>query len=345
MKSITYKDSGVNIDEGNKAVDLIKKKVKSTYDNNVIGDLGSFGAIYSIKNFMSMKEPVLVSSTDGVGTKLKIANLLKRHETIGIDLVAMCVNDVLCQGAMPLFFLDYIATGKLSAEKMDIIISGIVEGCKQSECALIGGEMAEMPGMYNHEDYDLAGFTVGICDKEKILKVENVKENQILIGLSSSGIHSNGYSLIRKILKETNSSFEDKIDSTQKTLGDYLIEPTRIYVKDIKKLMNFVEIKGIAHITGGGMLENIPRMLPEGLKATIELESWKKPEIFNWIENLKIIETNELYRSFNMGIGLVIIIDEKDLKESLNILNEKEIQAFEIGRIAKGQGVTLCQKK
>lgn len=256
---LTYRDSGVDIDEGNRAVNLIKNKIKGTYDNNVIGDLGNFSGLYSLKDFMNMEEPVLLSSTDGVGTKLKLAQMLNIHNTVGIDLVAMCVNDLICQGAKPLFFLDYIATGKLVPEKIDDIVSGIVEGCKQAGCALIGGETAEMPGMYSKEDYDLAGFSVGIADKNKIISGQNVKVGDTLIGIASSGIHSNGYSFIRKIfLEEYKYELNQYIEELEMTLGEALLVPTKIYVKLVMNLIEKYDLKAIAHITGGGVIENIP---------------------------------------------------------------------------------------
>ena len=252
---LTYKQSGVDIDEGNRAVDLIKGKIKSTYDSNVIGDLGNFSGLYSLKDFTTMKEPVLLSSTDGVGTKLKLAQMLDKHDTVGIDLVAMCVNDLICQGAKPLFFLDYIATGKLVAEKVEQIVSGIAKGCKMAGSALIGGETAEMPGMYSDDEYDLAGFSVGIADKEKIVSGKNVKNGDVLIGISSSGVHSNGYSFIRKIFLDTyNYKLEQYIEELGMTLGESLLTPTKIYVKLVLDLINKFEIKSIAHITGGGVI-------------------------------------------------------------------------------------------
>ena len=273
---LTYRDSGVDIDEGNRAVNLIKNKIKGTYDNNVIGDLGNFSGLYSLKDFMSMEEPVLLSSTDGVGTKLKLAQMLNIHNTVGIDLVAMCVNDLICQGAKPLFFLDYIATGKLVPEKIDDIVCGIVEGCKQAGCALIGGETAEMPGMYSKEEYDLAGFSVGIADKNKIISGQNVKAGDTLIGIASSGIHSNGYSFIRKIfLEEYKYELNQYIEELEMTLGEALLVPTKIYVKLVMNLIEKYDLKAIAHITGGGVIENIPRVIPKGLGIDINKNSWE----------------------------------------------------------------------
>lgn len=341
---LTYRASGVDIDEGNRAVNLIKNKIKGTYDKNVIGDLGNFSGLYSLKDFMNMDEPVLLSSTDGVGTKLKLAQMMNIHNTVGIDLVAMCVNDLICQGAKPLFFLDYIATGKLVPEKIDDIVSGIVKGCKMAECALIGGETAEMPGMYAEEDYDLAGFSVGIADKNKIISGQNVKDGDTLIGISSSGIHSNGYSFIRKIfLEEYKYELTDYIDELGMTLGEALLTPTKIYVKLVMDLIKEYELKAIAHITGGGVIENIPRVIPNGLGIEINKDSWKKPSIFKMIEKFNSIDEIELYKSFNMGIGLVIVVDSDKASEIVNHINESEEQAYIIGRVVDiHEGVKLC---
>ena len=341
---LTYRDSGVDIDEGNRAVELIKNKIKGTYDNNVIGDLGNFSGLYSLKDFMSMEEPVLLSSTDGVGTKLKLAQMLNIHNTVGIDLVAMCVNDIICQGAKPLFFLDYIATGKLVPEKIDDIVSGIVEGCKQAECALIGGETAEMPGMYSKEDYDLAGFSVGIADKNKIISGQNVKVGDTLIGIASSGIHSNGYSFIRKIfLEEYKYELDQYIEELEMTLGEALLVPTKIYVKLVMNLIKKYDLKAIAHITGGGVIENIPRVIPKGLGIDINKNTWEKPAIFKMIEEFNSIDEIELHKSFNMGIGLVIVVDSDKSEEITKFINEGEEKAFIIGEVVDShEGVNLC---
>ena len=341
---LTYRDSGVDIDEGNRAVDLIRNKIKGTYDNNVIGDLGNFSGLYSLKDFMSMEEPVLLSSTDGVGTKLKLAQMLNIHNTVGIDLVAMCVNDLICQGAKPLFFLDYIATGNLVPEKIDDIVSGIVEGCKQAGCALIGGETAEMPGMYSKEDYDLAGFSVGIADKNKIISGQNVKAGDTLIGIASSGIHSNGYSFIRKIfLEEYKYELDQYIEELEMTLGEALLVPTKIYVKLVMNLIEKYDLKAIAHITGGGVIENIPRVIPKGLGIDINKNSWEKPAIFKMIEEFNSIDEIELHKSFNMGIGLVIVVDSDKSEEITKFINEGEEKAFIIGEVVDShEGVNLC---
>ncbi|HBF4863769.1 TPA: phosphoribosylformylglycinamidine cyclo-ligase, partial [Clostridioides difficile] len=301
---LTYKESGVDIDEGNRAVDLIKGKIKGTYDGNVVGDLGNFSGLYSLKDFVGMKEPVLLASTDGVGTKLKIAQMMDKHDTVGIDLVAMCVNDLICQGAKPLFFLDYIALGKLVPEHIEKIVGGIADGCKMSGCALIGGETAEMPGMYGEDDYDLAGFSVGIADKEKIVSGNNVKSGDVLVGISSSGVHSNGFSFIRKIFLETyNYKMEQYVEELGMTVGEALLTPTKIYVKLALDVLAKHEIKAIAHITGGGLIENITRVIPKGLGLDINKKSWEKPPIFKMIEGFNAVDERELHKSFNMGIG------------------------------------------
>lgn len=341
---LTYRASGVDIDEGNRAVNLIKDKIKGTYDKNVIGDLGNFSGLYSLKDFINMDEPVLLSSTDGVGTKLKLAQMMDIHNTVGIDLVAMCVNDLICQGAKPLFFLDYIATGKLIPEKIDDIVSGIVEGCKMAECVLIGGETAEMPGMYSEDDYDLAGFSVGIADKSKIISGQDVNSGDTLIGISSSGIHSNGYSFIRKIfLQEYKYELTDYIEELGMTLGEALLIPTKIYVKLVMDLIKKYELKAIAHITGGGVIENIPRVIPNGLGIDIEKNSWEKPAIFKMIEKFNAIDEVELHKSFNMGIGLAMVVDSDKAEEIVSYLNESEKQAYIIGKVVDThEGVKLC---
>lgn len=341
---LTYKQSGVDIDEGNRAVDLIKGKIKTTYDNNVIGDLGNFSGLYSLKDFTNMTEPVLLSSTDGVGTKLKLAQMMDKHDTVGIDLVAMCVNDLICQGARPLFFLDYIATGKLVPEQVEQIVSGIVDGCKMAGCALVGGETAEMPGMYSEDEYDLAGFSVGIADREKIVSGKDVKSGDTLIGISSSGIHSNGFSFIRKIFLETYGyKLDQYIEELGMTLGEALLTPTKIYVKLVLDLLSKYDIKAIAHITGGGVIENITRVIPKGLGIDIEKNSWEKPAIFKIIENFNSIDERELHKSFNMGVGLVLIVDNEKAKEITKYINSTEENAYIIGKVVDThEGVTLC---
>ena len=357
---LTYKESGVDIDEGNRAVDLIKGKIKGTYDGNVVGDLGNFSGLYSLKDFVGMKEPVLLASTDGVGTKLKIAQMMDKHDTVGIDLVAMCVNDLICQGAKPLFFLDYIALGKLVPEHIEKIVGGIADGCKMSGCALIGGETAEMPGMYGEDDYDLAGFSVGIADKEKIVSGNNVKSGDVLVGISSSGVHSNGFSFIRKIFLETYSyKMEQYVEELGMTVGEALLTPTKIYVKLALDVLAKHDIKAIAHITGGGLIENITRVIPKGLGLDINKKSWEKPPIFKMIEGFNAVDERELHKSFNMGIGLVLIVDKENADDVVNFINNRENdnaayvdkkyselledKAYIIGEVVDShEGVELC---
>ncbi|HBG2113875.1 TPA: phosphoribosylformylglycinamidine cyclo-ligase [Clostridioides difficile] len=357
---LTYKESGVDIDEGNRAVDLIKGKIKGTYDGNVVGDLGNFSGLYSLKDFVGMKEPVLLASTDGVGTKLKITQMMDKHDTVGIDLVAMCVNDLICQGAKPLFFLDYIALGKLVPEHIEKIVGGIADGCKMSGCALIGGETAEMPGMYGEDDYDLAGFSVGIADKEKIVSGNNVKSGDVLVGISSSGVHSNGFSFIRKIFLETyNYKMEQYVEELGMTVGEALLTPTKIYVKLALDVLAKHDIKAIAHITGGGLIENITRVIPKGLGLDINKKSWEKPPIFKMIEGFNAVDERELHKSFNMGIGLVLIVDKENADDVVNFINNRENdnaayvdkkyselledKAYIIGEVVDShEGVELC---
>ena len=357
---LTYKQSGVDIDEGNRAVELIKDKIKATYDKNGIGDLGNFSWLYSLKDFISMTEPVLLASTDGVGTKLKIAQMMDKHDTVGIDLVAMCVNDLICQGAKPLFFLDYIALGKLVPEHIENIVGGIADGCKMSGFALIGGETAEMPGMYGEGDYDLAGFSVGIADKDKIVSGKDVKSGDVLIGISSSGVHSNGFSFIRKIFLDTyNYKMDQYVEELGMTVGEALLTPTKVYVKLALDVLEKHDIKAIAHITGGGLIENITRVIPKGLGLDINKKSWKKPAIFNMIEDFKAVDERELHKSFNMGIGLVMIVNKQDAENVVTFINSRENdnlnfvdpkykelfkdKAYVIGEVVDShQGVELC---
>lgn len=355
---LTYEQSGVNIDEGNRAVSLIKGKIKETYDKNVIGDLGNFSGLYSLKDFMKMEEPVLLAATDGVGTKLKLAQMMDKHNTVGIDLVAMSVNDLICQGAKPLLFLDYIAIGKLVPEHIDQIVAGVANGCKMSGCALIGGETAEMPGMYSEEEYDLAGFAVGIADKTKIVSGKDVKAGDVLVGVSSSGIHSNGFSFIRKIFLDTyNYDLNQYIEELKMTVGEALLTPTKIYVKLVLDLLEKYNIKAIAHITGGGVIENIPRVIPKGLGIDINKNSWEKPAIFKVIESFNAIDERELHKSFNMGIGLVMVVEKDKAKEVVNFINNREEEihvdakytelmkdrAYIIGEVVDThEGVNLC---
>lgn len=335
---ISYQDSGVNISEGNRAVELMKNKVKETYINGVIGDIGLFAGGFSLKEFMHMEEPALLASTDGVGTKLLIAQKMGIHDTVGIDLVAMCVNDLICQGARPLFFLDYIATGKVDAVKIAEIVGGIAEGCKKSGCALIGGETAEMPGLYDEDEYDLGGFSVGIIDRNKIIDGSEICPGDVIIGISSSGLHSNGYSLARKIFFEhLNLEPEDRLDNMSDSIGNILITPTRLYVPTILELIDNFSIKGIANITGGGLIENVPRILPENCKAEIIAEKWIMPEIFNKIVELNLVEADELYRSFNMGIGMVVVVSSEYSEDVCEYINRNtDDKAFIIGNVIVG---------
>jgi phosphoribosylformylglycinamidine cyclo-ligase len=344
-EKLSYKDSGVDIEEGQRAVELMKNHVKSTYNENVLCELGGFGGLFEL-NLKNMKNPVLVSGTDGVGTKLKIAFMMNTHDTVGVDLVAMCVNDILCQGAKPLFFLDYLATGVLEAEKISDIVSGIAKGCKEAGAALIGGETAEMPGFYQEGEYDLAGFAVGIVDKEKIIDGKQIEEGDALIGLSSSGIHSNGYSLARKVFFDKKGYEVDKyIDKLEESLGEALIKPTRIYVNPVLNILEKFEVKGMVHITGGGFYENIPRILPNGLEAEINLNSWKVPPVFEVMQELGNVDREEMFKTFNMGIGFILAVRASDKEEVLGFLKNLGELAFEIGTVKAGvSGVSLCER-
>ena len=328
MSSLTYKDSGVDITKGNQLIEKIKPIAKSTMRPGVLAGLGGFGAMFEIP-LDQYKNPVLISGTDGVGTKLMVAEMLKKHDTIGIDLVAMCVNDLIVQGAEPLFFLDYYATGSLNPDIATSVIEGIGEGCRQSGCSLIGGETAEMPGMYNGEEYDLAGFCVGIVEKNKIIDGSKVNEGDHIIGLGSSGPHSNGYSLIRKVLEKTTP--------TSKQL-ESLIEPTKIYVQSILSLINTLPVHAISHITGGGLLENIPRVLPGHLAAKLDSTSWIQPKIFKWIQNHGNIDSSEMYRVLNCGVGMVVIIPKNFSDEAIKHLNACGEEAWLIGEVVQSNG-------
>jgi phosphoribosylformylglycinamidine cyclo-ligase len=328
MSSLTYKDSGVDITKGNQLIEKIKPIAKSTLRPGVLGGLGGFGAMFEIP-LEKYKNPVLISGTDGVGTKLKVAEMLKKHDTIGIDLVAMCVNDLIVQGAEPLFFLDYYATGSLNSEIATSVIEGIGEGCRQSGCSLIGGETAEMPGMYNGEEYDLAGFCVGIVDKNQVIDGSKVNEGDHIVALGSSGPHSNGYSLIRKVLEKSTPSAE-QLNS--------LIEPTRIYVKSILSLANTLPVHAISHITGGGLLENIPRVLPNHLSAKLNSNSWSQPEIFKWLQKEGNIDSHEMYRVLNCGVGMVVIISKESSSQAIEHLSACGENAWLIGEVVHSKG-------
>lgn len=337
--AISYKDSGVDVERGYRAVKLMKEHVKSTYTDGVLGDLGSFGGFFKMP--VGLKEPVLVAGTDGVGTKLKYAIISDRHDTIGIDAVAMCVNDIVCQGAKPLFFLDYFATGNLSPEKVATVVSGIAEGCRQSGAALIGGETAEMPGFYPVGEYDIAGFAVGVAEKSKIINGSKIKPGDVLIGIKSSGVHSNGYSLVRKLFGEDMKELEKYDEELQAKPIDVLLTPTKIYVKSILALIEKVEVKGIAHITGGGFIENIPRIFPEGVGCEIDKSSYDVPTVFKVMQRRAEISDEQIYNTFNMGIGMVVCVDKKDADKTIAQLKSTGEECVVLGKTVAGAGVKL----
>ncbi|HHX67072.1 MAG: phosphoribosylformylglycinamidine cyclo-ligase [Miniphocaeibacter sp.] len=342
--SLTYKDSGVDKEAGYKEIQLIKPLIKKTFREGVISDIGGFSGLFGI-NKDDYEEPVLVSGTDGVGTKLMLAFKMNQHNTVGEDCVAMCVNDILCQGAEPIFFLDYISTGKLIPEKMYSIVEGVSNGCIKGGCALIGGETAEMPGLYEEDEYDLAGFAVGIVDKNKIIDGKrDIKEGDVILALPSTGVHSNGYSIVRKIIFEKmNYKLDMYIEELGTTLGEELLKPTRIYTKPLLNLVRKFKINGISHITGGGLYENIPRSLPEGLTARVNTKNIEKHEIFNLLQKWGNVETKEMYSTFNMGAGIVFFIDKAIKDDVLNYLKELDEKVYEIGEVVKGEeGVILC---
>lgn len=334
--AINYKDAGVDVDAGQREVDLIKDIVKKTQSKDVLSSIGGFSGLFNL-DLEKMKNPVLVSGTDGVGTKVILAHMLDKHDTVGIDCVAMCANDILCQGAKPLFFLDYIATGKLVPEKMSKIVEGVAEGCIQSGASLIGGETAEMPGVYQEEQYDMAGFCVGIVDKDKIIDGSKISKGDIVYGLSSNGIHSNGYSLVRKIVFDV-----AKLDLNQKygnldiTLGEELLKPTKIYVKEILELLKEVDIKGMSHITGGGFYENVPRMIPDGLCAEIDASVIETPEIFKLLKEWASLKDEDMYATFNMGVGLVFVVSENDKEKVEKFFEKTDLKLYELGQIKSG---------
>ncbi|GAK41706.1 phosphoribosylformylglycinamidine cyclo-ligase [Paenibacillus urinalis] len=337
--SEAYKNAGVDIAAGNEAVEKMKKHVKRTFRPEVMTDLGGFGALFGL-NKDKYDEPVLVSGTDGVGTKLKIAFAMDQHDTIGIDAVAMCVNDIVVQGAEPLFFLDYLACDKVVPDKIEAIVAGIAEGCHQAGAALIGGETAEMPGMYSEGEYDIAGFTVGVVDKTKIINGSTIAPGDTVIGLASSGVHSNGFSLVRKLLLEQSGySLQDEIAELGGTLGGTLLTPTKIYVKPVLALLDEVKVKGMAHITGGGFIENIPRMLPEGVNVDIDHGSWPVLPIFKLMQDKGSISNRDMFTTFNMGIGLVLVVSEADAENTLAVLRANGEEAYTIGRVTEGSGI------
>jgi len=329
---LSYLDAGVDIDAGNELVERIKPAVKSTHRSGVVSGLGGFGGLFQLDTGR-YKEPLLVSGTDGVGTKLLLAKLLDRHDTIGIDLVAMCVNDILTCGAEPLFFLDYFATGKLKIDNAQAVIEGIAQGCRQAGCALIGGETAEMPGLYGHDEYDLAGFTVGVVDRTKLINGSRIKAGHVALGLESSGPHSNGYSLIRKVLEQSGDNPSMPVGGS--TLGEALLAPTRIYVKTLLPLVEEFPIDGLAHITGGGISENIIRSIPDGLGLEIDLSSWQLPPVFQWLQTRGRIEEKEMLRTFNCGIGMVILVAEDSVDELCRALNEVNEPVYRLGSVVE----------
>jgi phosphoribosylformylglycinamidine cyclo-ligase len=329
-KKFSYKDAGVDIEQGNELVQRLKKSVGNTHRDGVMGGLGGFGALFDLGS-LNYKHPVLVSGTDGVGTKIKLAIDHNMHETIGIDLVGMCVNDLIVQGADPLFFLDYFACSSLDVDVAEKVINGIAEGCSLSGCSLIGGETAEMPGMYQTGEYDLAGFCVGVVEKDELITGENVSEGDAIIALASSGCHSNGYSLVRKIIDDTNQDLSEKLGD--KTLLELLIEPTRIYVKQILALINKVPVRAIAHITGGGLIENIPRVIPDALSIELDASSWELPPIFKWLQETGNIDAHEMYKTFNCGVGMVVCVPQENKSAAITLLESMGETAWEIGKV------------
>ncbi|ANU66289.1 phosphoribosylformylglycinamidine cyclo-ligase [Turicimonas muris] len=341
-KPLSYADSGVSIDAGDELVERIKPLAKKTLIPGVLGSIGGFGAMFEVSK--DYKEPVLVTGTDGVGTKLKLAFLLNKHDSVGQDLVGMSVNDILVQGAKPLFFLDYFACGHLDVDVAEKVVGGVARGCELAGCALIGGETAEMPGMYPEGEYDLAGFAVGVVDKANIIDGKSIVPGDVVLGLTSSGPHSNGFSLIRKVIEVSGASWEEKIGD--KTLADAVMEPTRIYVKPVLSVMEKVEIKGMAHITGGGLLENVPRILPDNTQAVVKAGSWPRPEIFNWLQEKGNIEDHEMYRVFNNGIGMAVIVAADKAEEAMKLFREAGETVYRIGEIeARPEGAPGCVVK
>ena len=342
--AMDYKTSGVDIEAGYKSVELMKKHVKETMRPEVLGGLGGFAGAFDLSKIKDMEDPVLLSGTDGCGTKVKLAFVMDKHDTIGIDAVAMCVNDIACSGGEPLFFLDYIACGKNYPEKIATIVSGVANGCIQSECALVGGETAEHPGLMPEDDYDLAGFAVGVVDKKDMITGENIKPGDVLIGMASTGVHSNGFSLVRKVFEMTKESLDTYYDELGTTLGEALIAPTRIYVKALKSIKNAgVTIKGCSHITGGGFYENIPSMLPEGVTAKIEKGSYEIPPIFKLLAKTGNIEEQMMYNTYNMGLGMIVAIDKADVDKTMEAIRATGDTPYVVGSIVEGEkGVILC---
>lgn len=339
-----YKKAGVDIEAGYKSVELMKEHIKKTMREEVLTNIGGFSGAFSLDKFKGMEHPTLVSGTDGVGTKLKLAFIMDKHDTIGIDCVAMCVNDIACAGGEPLFFLDYIACGKNFPEKIATIVSGVADGCAQSDAALIGGETAEMPGFYPEDEYDLAGFAVGIVDQKDLITGQDIKAGDVLIGIASSGVHSNGFSLVRKVFDMTKESLDTYYDELGKTLGEALFAPTKIYVKALRSVKEAgVVIKGCSHITGGGFYENIPRMLPEGVRAVVQKDSYEVPAIFKLMASKGEIAEEMMYNTYNMGIGMMLAVDAADVDKTLAALKEAGEEAYVVGSVEAGEkGVTLC---
>ncbi|MFM1538652.1 phosphoribosylformylglycinamidine cyclo-ligase [Helcococcus bovis] len=332
--SLKYKESGVSLENGYESVERIKKHVQRTKNKGMMSMIGDFGGVFDLSKY-NFKNPVLVSGTDGVGTKLKLAFELNKHDTIGIDVVAMCVNDILAQGAIPLFFLDYLAVGKNNPKQIEEIVKGVSDGCVESNMALIGGETAEMPGFYKEDEYDIAGFCVGVQEKELLISKENTKVGQIVIGIKSSGFHSNGFSLVRKVLNDSKIELSEKFENT--TIGEKLLTPTKIYAKEVLSLIENIKIAGISHITGGGFYENLPRCLKSGLGMKIKKDSYEVPSIFRYIQEKGNIEDDEMYQVFNMGVGLVVVVDKEDFSKVLEIIPE----SFELGEVTDEEGIKL----
>ncbi|GAB6086397.1 phosphoribosylformylglycinamidine cyclo-ligase [Alkaliphilus crotonatoxidans] len=345
MDGLTYRDAGVDVEEGQRAVELMKQHVKATFNKSVLTGLGGFGGLFK-PDLTGLRSPVLVAGTDGVGTKLKLAFMTGRHDTIGQDCVAMCVNDILCQGAKPLFFLDYIASGRLQAERAAEIVGGIARGCQLAGCALIGGETAEMPGFYPEGEYDVAGFALGIVDEAKIITGADIEAGDVIIGIASSGLHSNGYSLVRKLFfQELSMTIEDQPPGFSKSLGEVLLTPTKIYVKPVLELIKEINVKGLVHITGGGFYENVPRILPGNVTAAIQLGTWEIPQIFQLIQEKGKIDEGEMYKTFNMGIGMMAVVRQQDAEGALEIIRGQGEAAEIIGQIVEGDGqVMLCRE-
>lgn len=336
---LNYKAAGVDKEAGYKEVALIKELVKRTQNENVLSSIGGFSGLYALGQY---KDPVLVSGTDGVGTKLKLAFMTGVHNTVGEDAVAMCVNDILCQGAKPLFFLDYIGTGKLEPEKMASVVEGVANGCVKGEMALIGGETAEMPGFYEDGEYDIAGFAVGVAERDEIIDGSKIKEGDVILGLASSGLHSNGFSLVRKIVFERENLDLNEHYGLDRTLGEELLTPTRIYVKSVRPVIEETDVHGIVHITGGGIYENVPRILPSGLTAKLDYTGVERPKIFDAIAKWGKIETKEMYNTFNMGIGMMLFVGEKDVPTARKLMEERGETVYELGRVVKGEELEVC---